>query len=228
MKSTKFATAIVAVLIAFVVSSNPLAADETVTVNRGDNWEGFMNVFNRNSDGTPGDFVFGSGWGFNDLTAEFVGSELILGPNTIDDPDPFWYIGGGAPGAQGNKFMDANSFVSVTDSLSGMNVTFEGTVLSNTLTSDHTAIAFIRDFAPDFSSFNEVTTALTPGDFSITLATDAGAGRHVQYGFNFRGENVWATDVAPFGTVNLSSVPEPTSIAVLGLFGLGLVARRRR
>jgi len=109
-----------------------------------------------------------------------------------------------------------------------MNVTFEGTVLSNTLTDAHTATAFIRDFAPDFSSFNEVTAALTPGDFSITLATDPGAGRHVQYGFNFQGENVWVTDRDPFGTVVIAAVPEPASASVLLLAGLGLVARRRR
>ncbi|MEL7498465.1 MAG: PEP-CTERM sorting domain-containing protein [Planctomycetota bacterium] len=221
-----FRSAIVAMVA--LATAVPAMADEVVTVDYTQNWIGFMNVFDRNTDGTPGGFQFGSGWGFNDLTAEFVGDELILGPNTIGDPDPFWYIGGGAPGAQGNKFMDANAFVQVTDGLSGMNVTFEGVVNDNTFTTAHVGSIFIRDFAPDFSTFNEVSTAITPGDFSITLATDAGAGRHVQYGFNVQGENVWVTDVGAFGTAAIRAVPEPASAMVLGLIGVGLVTRRRR
>ena len=214
-----------------VLAPSTTYADETVTVDPGQAWEGFMNVFEIDRAGAtpaPGAFVFGSGWGLADLTAEFSGAELILGPNSIADPDEFWYEGGGAPGALGNKWMDANAFVNVTDALGGMNVTFEGSVISNTLTDAHTATVFIRDFAPDFSSFNEITAALTPGDFSITLATDPGAGRHVQYGFNFQGENVWVTDRDPFGTVVIAAVPEPASASVLLLAGLGLVARRRR
>ena len=226
IKAVAFAIALLATSIATMPSAT--VADEIVTVDAGAAWQGFMNVHERNGDGTKGGFIFGSGWGFGDLTAEFSAGELVLGPNTIGDPDPFWYIGGGEPGAQGNKWMDANGFVQVTDGLSGMNVTFEGIVNSNTFTAAHTGTVFIRDFAPDFSSFNEVTAALTPGAFSINLDTDAGAGRHVQYGFNVQGENVWVTDTAPFGTVNIQAVPEPAAATLLGVAALGLIARRRR
>lgn len=196
------------------------APGTTVTVDPGQNWLGYMNVFeiNRtNNPPTPGGFVFGEPWGFADLTASFDGSGcLTLGVNTIGDPNPFWYVGGGGPGALGNKWMDANGYVEVTNdpAFSGVAVTFTGTVKSNTLTANHTARAFIRDFAPDYSSFQESSVVLTGGQFSISLNTLAGAGRHVQYGFNVQGENVWVTDAAAFGTIVVGDDAGPTASVV--------------
>ena len=221
------------VVATMVVSSTATHADVTVKVETDAAWQAFMGVSEADRTGAlpaQGAFVFDGAWGVADTTAVFdgPGNTLTLGPNTIGDPDPFWYIGGGAPGALGNKWMDANTFVQVDDTFAGMNVTFEGEVLSNSLTANHTATVFIRDFAPDFSSFTESTAALTPGAFSISLMTDAGAGRHVQYGFNMQGENVWITDVGGFGNVVLVSIPEPGSIAFIGLGAMGLLLRRRR
>lgn len=214
--------------------TNSSRADVVVTVDPGASWQGFMNVFELDRSGplpARGNFVFPSGWGFGDLTAQFDPQNcLVLGPNTIGDPDPFWYIGGGGPGALGNKWMDANGFVqnSNNPAFSGVNVTFTGIVKENSLTPNHTASAFIRDFASDFSSFTETSVVLTPGLFSITLATNGAPGRHVQYGFNFAGENVWVTDAPRFGVVKVGAVPEPSSLAFVGLFAAATVVRRRR
>ena len=186
-------------------------------------WNGFMNVFD-----LGGGYQFSSGWGIGDLNASFNDGahKLTLSPNTIGDPNPYWYIGGGGPGAPGNKIMEANLYRQVDDgSLSGQTVTFQGTVLSNSFTSAHTAIIFIRDFAADFSSFTETTIALTPGAFSFSHITDAGAGRHVQWGFQVKGVNVWTTDTAPFGFAEIATIPAP---ATLALGALGLLAGRRR
>ncbi|MCA9236468.1 MAG: PEP-CTERM sorting domain-containing protein [Planctomycetales bacterium] len=203
-------------------------AQTTVTVNPGAAWIGYMNVSNLPAPDGDGAFQFGSGWGTADLTATFAGSVLTLGPNTIGDPDPYWYIGGGGPGAAGNKIMEANMYVEETGTLNGQNVTFTGNVLSNTFTQAHTAEAFIRDFAPDYSSFDETVIPLTPGVFSISLATNPDAGRHVQYGFTTTGVNVWATDVGPYGSVQVTGVPEPATIALAGLALLGVARLRRR
>jgi hypothetical protein len=174
---------------------------------------GFMNVYNLPAPDGDGVFQFASGWGFADLTASYSGANLTLGPNTIGDPNEYWYqcTGGatppncGGPGAPGNKIMEANGYAQVDDgSLSGVTVNFVGNVISNTLTSAHTATAFIRDFAPDFSSFNETTIALpVSGSFNISLATTNDPARHVQYGFQMVGVNVWVTDTAPFGSVTI-------------------------
>jgi hypothetical protein len=200
----------------------------TVTVDPGATWNGFMNVSELPANG--GAFVFGSGWGTADLVATFSGDVLTLKPNSVNDVSTFWYQGGGAPGNPGNKTMEANMYVEATTTLSGQTVTFEGTVLSSSLTSAHSAVVFIKDFAPDYSSHVPVTIPVTPGPFSISLNTLPGVGRHVQYGFAMTGPNVWITDVGPFGSVQITAIPEPTTLAAsaLGLIGLVALGRRRR
>ena len=198
----------------------------TVTVDPSATWNGFMNVFELPSNG--GGFVFNSGWGTADLTATFSGPVLTLGPNSVNDTSTFWYQGGGAPGNPGNKNMDANMYVEVTGGLSGQSVTFKGNVLSNTFISPYTSVAFIKDFAPDFSSNVTVSTPLTPGVFSVSLNTLPGVGRHVQYGFETIGPDVWVTDRGPVGNAQVTAIPEPAVLTMVGIAALCLAANRRR
>ncbi len=202
--------------------------DATVTVgNSGAGWLGYMNWFNLPADG--GAFQNGSPWAPIDLKATFndAAPSVTLHVNSINDPNPYWYIGGGGPGAQGNKIMEANLYIETTGVHSGT-LTFEGNVLSNTFTSAHTTLIFIKDFAPDYSSFNITTMTATPGAFSISLALVNDSARHVQWGFQTVGVNVWATDAAQFGSVVVGpTVPAPGAFAVLGLGGL-FISRRRR
>lgn len=218
----KIATAL-ALLACVSVASTAKAAD--VTVDPATMTFGFMNVSNLPAPLGDGAYQFGSPWGFADLNASFSGSVLTFGPNTIGDPNEYWYRcvapvtppNCGGPGAPGNKIMEANGYAEVNDgSLSGQTVTFRGTVTSNTLTSAHVAYAFVKDFAPDYSSFtSSVIPVPASGTFVVSLGTDPGAGRHVQYGIQMVGVNVWSTDVAPFGSVVIApAVPtaaKPTS-----------------
>lgn len=198
----------------------------TVGVDPGAPWVGYMNVFELPSNG--GGFVFGSGWGTADLCASFSGPVLTLTPNTIGDPNPFWYTPSGGPGATGNKIMDASFYVDTTGVFTGQTLNFTGVVLANTLVSPYTSVAFIKDFAPDYSSFVSVTAPLVNGLFNLSYATINDPGRHIQYGFETIGPDVWVTDVASKGLVQITAVPEPT-IATLLLGGLvGLAAAQRR
>lgn len=197
------------------------AANSTnVTVNSSANWVGYMNV-STNAQGGGG-YVFGNPWGTADLKAVFNGSGLVLSPNSINDASAEWYTPSGGPGSVGNRTMDALFYQEFNGPLAGKNVTFSGTVLSNTLVSASntnalgngwTAVAFIRDFAPDYSTFNSSTVPLTPGAFSVTLFTANDPARHVQYGFQVVGPNVWITDAAQFGNVVIGNIGTlPTTI----------------
>jgi beta-glucanase (GH16 family) len=177
-----------------------------VTVDPVEPWLGYMHVADLPSAG--GSYHFGETWNTADLRASFTGSTVTLGPNSISDSSEYWYVGGGAPGKLGNKIMTANFYVEKTGSLAGKTLTFRGKVISNSLTQAHRTIAFIRDFSPDYSSFTTVTTPLSHGNFSIQLTTSANTGRHVQYGFETTGVNVWSTDTAPFGTIQIAPFSE--------------------
>jgi hypothetical protein len=174
-----------------------------VTVDPQEQWLGYISVSDLPQNG--GTCQFGSTHPTADLRAVFNGPVLELYPNSISDPSSYWHVGGGAPGHPGNKIVEASMYVEKTGELSGRTVTFRGTVLSNTLTTAHTGVAYIRDFAPDYSSSNTVTAPLAAGAFSISLDTDPGAGRHVQYGFRMTGPNVWITDGGAFGSVRTAA-----------------------
>lgn len=216
---------VLAVLLAGAACASGAQAVVLTVDNNQANYVGYMNVFELPSNG--GGYVFGSGWGTSDLNSTFTSNTITLSPNTIGDPNPFWYTPSGGPGAAGNKIMQANLYHEVTDTYSGQTVTFEGTVLSNTFTSAHVAKIFIRDFAADYSSSVDTFIDLTVGNFSLSVNTVAGVGRHVQWGFQVTGVNVWATDTGPYGTAVIASVPTPASLGLIGAAGL-LAARRRR
>ncbi len=186
-----------------VFGSASLTHAVSMTVDPAAQWLGYMNVFNLDSAG--GAFQFGSPWGLGDLPATFDGATLTLAPNSIGDPNEYWYTPSGGPGSTGNKKMDAVFYVENSDTFVGQTVNFTGTVLSNSLTSAHQTYAFIRDFAPNYSSFVETHVLATPGAFDLTLVTVPEAGRHVQYGFETLGACVWITDVAPYGQVKVTA-----------------------
>jgi hypothetical protein len=228
----------------------------TVTVDPGTLTNGFMNVSNLPPGATvlppgaggangpaDGAGVFGSGWGVADLVSSFSGTTLTLAANQIGDPNIFWYQGpntnNGAPGAPGNKIMDANLYNETTGTYVGTTLTFTGIVLSNQLNgavnpynnTTYSSVAFIKDFAADFSSFTQVTVPLTPGVFSISKLTSADPSHHIQYGFETKGSNVWAGDPLFAGgnlTAQIAPIPEPTTLALAGIAMIGCMVVRRR
>src|SRR5262245_5417687 len=111
-------------LLAACALASALASNAgTIGLNPNDPWQGFMNVFEIPQNG--GGYVFGSGWGTADLRASFAAGPtfpLTLSCNTIGDPNPFWYIPSGGPGAIGNKTMDANFYVEKTGPLAGQSL----------------------------------------------------------------------------------------------------------
>jgi Immunoglobulin I-set domain len=181
-----------------------------VVVDSTKSWIGYMNVSELPANG--GNYVFGSPWGTADLDAYFTNATLVLTPNTSIDRDvpndAFWWAGGagGAP----NKNMDASMYVQ-DDTLAGQTIVFNGLCLSNSLVDPYTCVAYIKDFAPDYSSSTATTAALVGGtSFSLTLT--AAAGHHIQYGFETIGPDARLANLASLGNVVVSV---PTSVNVL-------------
>jgi hypothetical protein len=211
-----------------LAGSAALAIDVVdVTIDSSKMTTGFMNVFELNNT-----YVFSSGWAIADLNATFPTSTTVnFTPNTIGDPAPFWYTPSGGPGASGNKNMEANLYSQFTDGeVSGKLVNFKGNVTGYTLEPGWSFKAFIRDFAPDYSSVVETSTPITgTGSFDFGVLISADPSRHQQYGLQMYGPCVWATDIASKGSVTVSAVPEPSSLALLAACGgvLAFTARRR-
>ena len=229
-----------------------------VTVDPGTLTSGFMNVFNLPVGATVlppggggpngpanGAFQFNGGWGPADLVSSFSGTTLTLAANQINDPNIYWYQGpnvnNGAPGAPGNKIMDANLYNQTTGVYVNQTLTFSGNVSFNALNgavnpynnTTYSSVAFIKDFAADFSSFTSSTIPLAPGVFNISLLTSADPGHHIQYGFETIGSDVWAGDPLFAGgnltaIINPFVVPEPSAFALCGLAALALIRRRNK
>ena len=190
-----------------------------VYVDPAKNWVGYMNVFQTPANG--GGYVFGSPWATVDLVAVFSGSVLTLSPNRIGDPSPDWYVTTNSP-SQASRSLEANMYVEPVGSLPGKTVTFSGTCINNTMTTNGiflgpvnpagngwTCVAVIKDLAPDYSSSVIASVPVTNGmPFSVSLATINDPARHVQYGFVTTGPCVWPQDpVLPtYGNVKIGAV----------------------
>lgn len=187
-----------------VVQANP-----NVTPDPAAAWKGYVNTFNLKAPEGDGQWVPGVGgvWNTADLRASFLGPVLTLAPTMISPPDglsdPFWYRQDGG----GNKHLEANLYVEANPgSLTGLTVRFTGNVLSNTLDAKHTGVAFIKEFAADYSSvLREAVVPLSPGALDLSLAISNDPTTHVQYGFQIAGPNVWPDFATAAGSVQVAS-----------------------
>ena len=217
-----------------------------------DGWVGYMNVFN-NAAGSQGGFVFGSSWGLSDVKTTvitsnpgtIVGDQLRLQPNYntytnalsgTDADREFWTDstdGGVTPGPNGNKWMEANSFVE-TNPVAVTGYTLQGTVDANDLdTNLYSAEAFIKVLDPNASFatvLNDLVALPASGPFLVTSDLSLYQGMILQTGFTVNGLNANPVNEIAYGAVELTVVPEPSTIglAMAGLAGLAGIARRSR
>ncbi len=199
MKNSLLKGVVLAALAVFALGLGTAGA-ATYTVDPAALTLGYMNVFDLSNT-----WLWGSSWGIVDLTAVWSGDNVTLGPNCINDPNVYWYDwSSGVP--VGPKLMEANLYAQVDDgSLAGQTVTFQGFIGGNTLTSAHVAVAFVKDFAADWSSYAAATVPLPAyGPFSVSLPTVNDPTRHVQWGFQVKGVCVWATELGPYGSATVS------------------------
>ncbi len=198
-----------------------LAVD--VTVDSGQTWLGYMNVFETAANG--GAFAFGGPWGTPDLAASFTGDVLTLTPNTncYNANDAFWVN----PDGSGNKFMSANMYVESL-ALVGETVNFSGKTLVNSFVSGYTSRAFIKvlDPAQGYATIAEIYSPLAGGtDFAFSLNVPNIPGVLTQYGFVTEGLVANPQTVSDLGFAQVAPIPAPASAALLAA---GFLASRRR
>lgn len=195
-------------LIAAVLISTSMFAQNDVEASASDNWIAFMNVSDLPAAG--GAYQFGSFWAVADVqTVLDVGANTItLQPNFNtygDNPtDAFWV---NQSTMEGNKQMEALTFVEPGASFNGQELTFSGNVLSHTLDSDYTAQFFIKaldslnGFA-DALSGAYIQTLPMSGPFTVTVSgAELSTGLLIQYGFVITGPNANPLDEATLGSV---------------------------
>ncbi|MFT6244231.1 MAG: hypothetical protein ACJA0U_003344 [Salibacteraceae bacterium] len=201
-----------------------------------DNWIAYMNVFDL--PGAGGAYQFGSPWALPDVksTPDLGANTMTLQPNfstyATNPTDPFWVD---QTTMEGNKEMEALTFVEPGPSFNGVDLTFHGRVLSYTLDQGYTAQFFIKALDStngyaDALGGTKVFDLPMSGTFTVSAtAAELPSGLIVQYGYSIRGTNANPLDEATLGSVvigaenvginelNVASVsmyPNPTANSV--------------
>ena len=175
-----------------------------VTPNSGQPWIAYMNVFN-----TDGGYIFGSPWALPDVktTVDGGSNTITLQPNfnTYNGADSFWSDGNG----NGNKLMEANTYIE-SGAWNGSDLTFTGTVESNTLADGYTATYFIKALNPAAGFSDALGGSATfaipaSGDFSVSVdASQLSPGLIVQTGFAIVGINANPANEDNLGSIVIS------------------------
>jgi len=197
---------------AISLSCSVALAQNVVDCSASDGWVGYMNVFDLPADG--GAYQFGSSWEVSLLKTELNASEntVTLRPNFNtygDSPtDPFWVnVGTG----EGNKDLEALTYVEPGDAFNGVDLTFEGTVVENTIADGYVVSFFIKALDPadgysDALGGTKVVELPASGVFSISATgAELAPGLIVQYGFVVRGTNANPANEATIGSVVIGS-----------------------
>lgn len=192
-----------------------------------DAWTGYMNVFELPANG--GAYMFGSQWALNALvsTPDTGANTLTLQPNFntyADNPtDPYWVD---QTSLEGNKQMEASTFVEPGPTFNGVDLTFSGSVLSFTLDTAYDVFVFIKGLDSlngfqDVFGGSKIIPITATGNFSVSAtAAEIPSGIIVQYGFMVVGRNANPANEAALGSVvigidNTSMTETPKVEAIL-------------
>jgi hypothetical protein len=178
-------------------------------------WGSYMNVFAVSS-GAKGGYAFGNGWSLENLKTTFVDAgddtyangAITLQPNfngyQENADDAFWRDNDGA-GPGGNAWMEATTRVEYTPGdFTDTSLSFVGTVSSNDLDSEYTAVAFIKTLDPtnNYAPVINETFALGAAGTTFSISASGINPAHVlQYGFTVEGINANPDDEAALGSV---------------------------
>jgi len=198
---------LIAVLVSILFYSQ-----NTINANTSFGWIGYVNVFD-----TSNNYQWGSSWAVSDLKTEIntVNNSITLKPNynTYNAADPYWSDGSG----NGNKILEATTYYEPGSTYNGQNLTFTGNVTSNNLSSQYTAVAFIKALDPNngyATVYNNFVTIPSSGVFSINApSASLPTGLLIQVGFTVRGINANPANETANGSIVISPANLSTTSA---------------
>lgn len=187
-------------LCALVVGSASSQAQITAKVDSTKTWNAYLNVFT-----IENAYVYGQAFGAAELRARFAPTQagatrvvLNINTNLYNPADPFWNL----PDGTANKNVEANFYVDVGTAFGGNDVTFEGTVESNTLPAGWTCEAVIKQFGGGYAYIGDSRVALETGvPFSVTRFIPEG--NICQYGFLLYGPHTAPDSAAALQGVSI-------------------------
>ncbi len=186
-----------------IFSLTAVFGQNDVSFNAGENWIGYMNVFN-----LGGGYEFGSAWDVAELKSSLDASTntLTLQPNfnTYTVGDEYWV---NATTGEGEKNMEAITFVEPGAFFNATDLTFSGAVESNTLAAGFSGKYFIKALNPNNDYQDElggdgVFDMPASGNFSVTIpGASLTPGLIIQYGFSITGRNSNPDDEEALGRI---------------------------
>ena len=164
-------------------------SQNTVSVASSQSWNAYVNAYNVSDSG----YKFGFSYTFSDLRATATSSSVTLQPNTAiwagEANNSAWFDQGASVQTP-LLYIEASSYIE-DNSLAGSDLTFNGNVSVSDLSSDYTAVAFIKALDPNsgYATVVNATASIgTTGNFSITVsARELVPGFIIQYGFSVTG-----------------------------------------
>ncbi len=157
-----------------------------------------------------GGYEFGSSWEVSALktTLDASANTIVLQPNfntyAENAADAYWV---NQSTGEGEKTMEALTFVEPGAFFNGQDLTFSGAVQSNTLDNGYAAKYFIKALNPDNDYADELAGAgvfdlPASGNFSVSIpGSSLTPGLVIQYGFSVTGRNANPANEADLGRV---------------------------
>lgn len=205
------------------IYQKPSSGANVVDFDANNSWTSYMNVFETPANG--GAYVFGSNWALADAKSTLntnigTAGTLTLQPNFNtyrDNPNDAYWVNQAT--GEGNKEMEASTYVEPSATYLGADFTFTGRVVSYTLdSSKYQAKVFIKALDPangfaDALNGTKIMDLPPSGNFTITAdSADLTSGLVLQYGFFIRGLNANPVDETALGTVVIGESAINTSV----------------
>lgn len=175
---------------------------------------------------------FSSAWALADapITADGGGTAVFSMNTQLAVADPFWAGATQEMTIQQNFWTpDNNAAVTPTTDLYGQTITFSGTALvTEAYAAGNTGQVFIQFLDQGWNAVAyvaaDVSTLGPSGAFSINAVAPAGGLNIIQVGFRNSGIEGTAGQMT---VSNLSVVPEPATIGLFAISGIGILLMRR-